>query len=149
MQSHFSTRRSSIKQDCPCRSGLAVLEFAMITPMLLFLLLGVAEFAQAIFVTEALTSAARQGSRMGAQSTATPVEIEEFVKRIVAQELDTSESLVDVDVVYSQLSSELTPDDMCRVEVSIEASQVGLGFSRMLADSRLQAYAAARCQTGN
>jgi Flp pilus assembly protein TadG len=149
MQSHFSTRRSSIKQDGTCRSGLAVLEFAMVTPLLLLLLLGVAEFAQAIFVTETLTSAARQGSRMGAQSTATPVEIEGFVKRIVAQELDTSESFVDVDVVYSLLSSDLTQDDMCRVEVSIEANQVGLGFSRMLADSRLQAHAAARCQTGN
>ena len=144
MQNCVKNRQDLAQQPAVGRTGLAVLEFAMVSPNLLLLLLGVAEFAQAIFVTETLTNAARQGSRMGAQSTVPSLEIGELVTQIVTQELGVAGNLVVVDVQYTALPVALTDDDMCRVEVSLAAAQVGLGFSRMLVGSRLQAHAAVR-----
>jgi len=46
-----------------CRRGQALVEFAMVVPLLLMLLLGVYEFARAWNVYEVLTDAAREGAR--------------------------------------------------------------------------------------
>ena len=147
MLKRVSSARPRSQQKPARRSGLAVLEFAMVTPILLLLVLGVAEIAQAIFVTESLTGAASQGAQMGARTSATEVEIQSLVKQIVSRELTISQDAVLVEVSYAPLAVDLTQDDLCHVAVSTEAGLVGLGFSRMFTDARLHAYAAQRCTT--
>ena len=145
MHARCSQIHSRLQQVPSRRSGLAVLEFALISPMLLLLLLGVGECAQAMFVTEALVAAARQGAKLGADTAAPADEIEAFVKWTVAEELGVSQNDVQVEVTYAPLSLEWTQDDLCRVVVSTDAGQVGLGFTRVFTDSRLQVHAALRC----
>lgn len=51
------------------RSGAALVEFAIVTPVLLVLVLGMIEIGRAVMVTEVLTYAARMGARTGAISS--------------------------------------------------------------------------------
>ena len=55
-----SSRRS--RRDDP-RRGQALVEFALVVPILLLLLLGIVDFARAWNVYEVLTDAAREGAR--------------------------------------------------------------------------------------
>jgi len=146
MHARNSQTSRRLQQTSSRRSGLAVLEFAIISPMLLLLLLGVAECAQALFASEALGLAARQGAKLGADTGASAAEIEVFVKWAVAEELGVSQNDVQVDVTYAPLSLEWTQDELCQVTVSTDAGQIGMGFSSAFTDSRLQAHAAQRCQ---
>lgn len=51
------------------RRGAALVEFAIVTPVLLVLVLGMIEIGRAVMVTEVLTYAARMGARTGAISS--------------------------------------------------------------------------------
>ena len=55
-------------------AGQALVEFAMILPMLLLLVLGVFEFARAWNVLQLLTAGAREGARKGVIATTPPVD---------------------------------------------------------------------------
>ncbi len=52
-------RRASLKED----SGQALVEFALVVPIFLLLLLGIVEFARAWNIYEVLTDAGREGAR--------------------------------------------------------------------------------------
>lgn len=47
-------------------SGAAMVEFAIVLPLLLVLVLGIIDFGRALFVLNNLTNAAREGARFGA-----------------------------------------------------------------------------------
>ena len=47
----------------PCRRGAAVVEFAVVSPVLILLLLGMIECGRMIMVQQALTTAVREGAR--------------------------------------------------------------------------------------
>ena len=51
------------------RRGAALVEFAIVTPVLLVLVLGMIEVGRAVMVTEVLTYAARMGARTGSISS--------------------------------------------------------------------------------
>lgn len=50
------------------KRGSAVLEFALVLPILLLILFGITEFGRAIMTTNVLNSAAREGARLAAVS---------------------------------------------------------------------------------
>jgi Flp pilus assembly protein TadG len=62
------------------RRGAAVVEFAILLPFLVFLVLGALEFGRALMVVEALNDAARRGCRSGVQGSATTASITQDAK---------------------------------------------------------------------
>ncbi len=58
-------RRADAGQPMAGRSGAAVLEFALVAPMLLAMVIGVMEFALVIFVSVLLEGSIREASRFG------------------------------------------------------------------------------------
>ncbi len=73
-------------------NGAAVVEFALILPLLLTLLFGSIEFGLLLFDKAILTNAAREGSRFGIVSASprkTPQEIESVVTNYTAANLIT------------------------------------------------------------
>jgi Flp pilus assembly protein TadG len=60
-------------------SGQEVVEFALILPLLLLLLLGILEFTLAVFSYNTVANAAREGARAGVVPDATVEEIEAAV----------------------------------------------------------------------
>lgn len=57
------------------RRGAALVEFALVAPVFLLLLIGSIEFGRAIMVQEALTNASREGARVGVLDGATTSDV--------------------------------------------------------------------------
>jgi Flp pilus assembly protein TadG len=65
-----------------CRKGAAVVEFAVISPLLILVLLGMIECGRMVMVQQALTTAVREGARaasMRGSSGAAKDAVEEFL----------------------------------------------------------------------
>jgi len=56
-------RRPVRRRPDPRRAGQALVEFALVVPLLILLILGIVDFARAWNVYEVLTDAAREGAR--------------------------------------------------------------------------------------
>ncbi len=69
------------------RRGAALVEFALVMPLLLLLLVGIMEFGRAWSQTQVITDAARQGARLAAllnNSSAGQDSVSNVVKRALA-----------------------------------------------------------------
>ncbi len=68
---------------CKGQSGNAVIEFALVLPMLLLVVFGITEFGRAIMTVNVLTAAAREGARVasvaGADSAAVTTRVMEVL----------------------------------------------------------------------
>lgn len=56
--------------------GAAMVEFAILLPLLLLVIAGIVDLGRAFFTEVALTNAAREGARAAAISTATPADVQ-------------------------------------------------------------------------
>ncbi len=89
------------------RDGQALVELALVVPVLLLLIVGLAEFARAWNTKQVLTDAAREGLRSA----------------VVANPAFTYESMLNV-IDQSLLRASLDPE---RAEVSVEGWRAGTG----------------------
>ncbi len=64
------------------RSGQALVEFALVVPLLLILLLGVVEFGRAWNAYQVVTDAAREGARIAAVSDATGLTVDSVTNTV-------------------------------------------------------------------
>jgi Flp pilus assembly protein TadG len=73
-------------------SGAAVVEFAMVTPLLLMLLLGIIEFGRIWNVRHAITDATREGARVAAvnNNRLTALAVQDSVRRTVQRRVITA-----------------------------------------------------------
>lgn len=63
------------RQRCPGRRGAAVVEFAVVAPILFLLIFGMIEFGRMVMVQQVLTNASREGARVGILDGATTSEV--------------------------------------------------------------------------
>ena len=61
------------------RCGAAVVEFAVVAPLLFLFILGMIEFGRATWVQEQMTNAAREGARRGLLPNSTSAEVQQVV----------------------------------------------------------------------
>ena len=61
------------------RPGAALVEFAIVAPVLFLLILGMIEFGRAVMVQQILTNASREGARRAILEHATATEVEDYV----------------------------------------------------------------------
>ncbi|NOS99729.1 MAG: pilus assembly protein [Phycisphaerales bacterium] len=66
------------------KRGAALVEFAVVLPLLLVLLFGIIEFGWVFMVRQSLSSAAREGCRMAVLKTATQAMVQERVREVMA-----------------------------------------------------------------
>lgn len=92
---------------CRRREGQALVELALVVPVLLLLIVGLTEFARAWNTKQVLTDAAREGLRSS----------------VVANPAFTYESLMDV-IDQSLLRASLEPE---RAEVAVDGWRAGSG----------------------
>ncbi|MCM0083901.1 pilus assembly protein [Geomonas sp. Red32] len=65
-----NNRKKCINQD-----GIALVEMALLLPVLLLILFGIAEFGRALYMENTLTNAAREGARLASTSTTDPLNV--------------------------------------------------------------------------
>lgn len=66
------------------RSGQAVVEFALVLPIFLLLLLGAVDFGRAYYRLHLLTNAAREGARTGSLPQSTESDVESIVENFLS-----------------------------------------------------------------
>ncbi len=69
MRSHDRTVSNRCRAPIRDERGAAVVEFAIIFPLLIILLFGMVDFGRAFFLRNNLVAAAREGARLGAVAT--------------------------------------------------------------------------------
>jgi Flp pilus assembly pilin Flp len=65
-----------MKRDISAEKGAIAIEFALIAPLLLLILLGIVEFGFALNQQQGLQAAAREGARLASVDTSTVAEVE-------------------------------------------------------------------------
>lgn len=65
------------------KRGAALVEFAVVLPLLLVLLFGIIEFGWVFMVRQTLSSAAREGCRMAVLKTATATMVQDRVREVM------------------------------------------------------------------
>lgn len=108
------------------RKGMAVVELAIIVPVLVFLTLGMIEVARGLMVKETLSNAARKGCRTGILPSGTTSSITADVNQVLSDNnIKTSYATVTV-MVNGQVADAGTAvqHDKISVKVSVPVSKV-------------------------
>jgi Flp pilus assembly protein TadG len=108
------------------RRGATVIEFAIVAPLFLLFIFALVEFGRYVMVTQALTNAAREGSRTAALATtmSTPRvrdAVDGGLRGVISSQADVSP--VTVTVVPESLSA-IAPGTEIEVSVEVDASAV-------------------------
>lgn len=74
--------------------GNAVVEFALVLPLLLLVLFGITEFGRAIATVEILNAAAREGARIAAVTAPDPTAVTNRVNAVLAAASITASSII-------------------------------------------------------
>lgn len=103
------------------RRGAALVEFALVAPIFLLLVVGSVEFGRAIMVQEALTNASREGARTGTVDGATASDVTAAVNNYLS---GMSISGATTSVTPSDLGPTTADGTQVTVSVSIPYSSV-------------------------
>lgn len=111
------------------RRGIAVLEFALIAPVLAFLFLGMVELARIVQVKHLLNDAARHAGRLAIQPNATDSTVTQAAKDVIAaNKISTTKLTVTTLVGASDTDSDVKNAkgfDKITLKISIPTSEVG------------------------
>ncbi len=111
------------------RRGVAAVEFAVLLPLLLLLLLGVWEVGRMVEVQQLLTNAAREGGRQASTGIRTAAQVKDDVVRYLTQNGITSATASNVTVVNLTSAARSEPTqgeqlDQYRITVTIPFNSV-------------------------
>src|SRR5262245_10102372 len=88
------------------RAGAAVIEFAVVVPVLLLFLLGIVEYGRMLMVAQMTTSGSREGARYAVQADAIPSGVDQYVRTSLTQTVVPSAGITAVAVEYQVSSSD-------------------------------------------
>lgn len=114
------------------RSGMSVLETALVLPFLLALVLGMVEFGWALFVSHTIQGAARVGARAGIVAGGTDEDVNQAVARTMTASGFGSGSYTTTITTASGGSASATtaaPGDEIMVRVTVSWDDAKPGFS--------------------
>jgi Flp pilus assembly protein TadG len=109
-----------------CRRGAAVVEFALLLPVLMTLLVGAWEGGRLIEINQILSNAAREGARQAASGQANSTQVQQTVLQYLQDAgLPATNAVVTVsDLTHSGDPSNATQMDQLKVSVSIPFKDV-------------------------
>ena len=109
------------------RRGGAVVEMAVVSPLLLTLVFGVIEFGNAFMVRQMLTNAAREGARVAAiQTVVDEVEIRDAVRDAMAALGGIEIEDEDIEITHWCKEADGTPDFTETVQITVEYDQIDI-----------------------
>jgi Flp pilus assembly protein TadG len=86
------------------RRGVATIEFALVAPILVLLLLGIWEIGRLVQVMEVLYNAAREGARQASTATATLTDIKANVRSYIQNAEPSISNLTGYDMTYANIT---------------------------------------------
>lgn len=137
------------------RKAAAMVEFALVLPILTVLSMGIAEFGQALKVGQLLSQATREGARVAITGEYTNAQVTQIVQNtlVASTAIDASDITVTITVTNpdgtpagSNEVSTAATDDLCKVEASIEFTSVNFVPTSFLGNSALKGFCTMRHQ---
>jgi Flp pilus assembly protein TadG len=130
-------------QDRPKRQGAAVVEFAVLAPLLFLLVFGMLEYGRLIMVQQIITNASREGCRQAVLEGATSTGVETSVQSYL-----TGSSISNATVTVSPDPAVAGPGDPMTVTVDVNFDDVSwLPTSMYLGGRVLSASSTMRRET--
>jgi Flp pilus assembly protein TadG len=86
------------------RRGAAVVEMAVVTPILMLFIFGMIEFGRFIMIGQLAVNATREGDRYAVQASATPTQVKTITKQFLAGS-GVSDTAITTLVIERQVSS--------------------------------------------
>jgi Flp pilus assembly protein TadG len=137
-----------LTQDQPThgRYGVAIVEVALILPVFLAFIGGIAEFGRAMCVTQILQDAARDGARVAAAGS-TNEQVRRTVSDQVASGARISSGAVQVQITVAPAPGnpdpgndveKASPKDLVRVDVTVPGAQAAWLAGQFLGDVTLR-----------
>ncbi len=106
--------------------GIAIIETAIILPLVLLLTMGLLEYGWMFVKIQQITNAARQGARVGARADVTNAEVQAAVLGVMTSaNLETSGYQL---VIGPADITVLEPGQMLTVTITVPYANVGLGL---------------------
>ena len=106
------------------RRGAAVVEMAVITPVLLMFIFGMIEFGRFIMIGQLSVNATREGDRYAVQADTTPTQVKELTKKYLAGAgvPDSAISMLALDRQVGNTDPLYTPQNAGWVAISDDAN---------------------------
>lgn len=110
------------------RCGAALVEMALVLPVFITVVLGIVEFGRGMMVAQSVTSAAREGARVGVLGGKSNADVESFVKEFMAGAAGVSQDDINVTITVTAAPGNTTSTnevsaaqtrDKVKVEVSV------------------------------
>ena len=121
-----------------CRAGVATVEFALILPFLLTLLLGIWEVGRLVQVSQILQNAAREAARQASTGTASMAEIKTNIENYVSSAEPRITNFAGFDVTFTNITRPGVTDpagatqlDKYRITVSLPFDNVRWSLTKM------------------
>lgn len=134
-----TTRRTS--RLAP-RSGAALVEFAIVFPVFILVILGIIEFGRAFMIGQLVTNAAREGARQavldGSTNSAVTSTVTSFLQG--AGNVSPSDTTVTITVSAAAATNQLAnakSGDLCTIRVSVPFNKVSYLTPSFLATTNL------------
>ena len=117
------------------RRGAAVVEFAVVAPVLFLVIFGIIEFGRAMMVSHLVNNAARAGARKAILESSSNSEVEQVVKDFCTSGLGVDSDDVSVTITITAASGNDDPggeianaqaEDLCEVAVQVPLDKVSL-----------------------
>jgi Flp pilus assembly protein TadG len=115
----------------PGRAGVATVEFAMVLPLLMILLLGIWEVGRLVQVSQVLQNAAREAARQASTGTATLAEIKSATGAYITGAEPRVTNLAGFDVLFNDLSRPAVTDPTAAVQLDHFTITVNVPFDNI------------------
>lgn len=115
------------------RRGAALVEMAVVLPVFMMVILGIVEFGRAMMVSQLVTSAAREGARIGVVDGNANSDIESYVENFLSEAAGVSSEYITTTVTITPGPGSTTSGnevgnaqarDMVKVEVAVPFDRV-------------------------
>ena len=116
-----------------CRRGAAMVEFALILPVLVLILFGVIEFGRMVMVHQVLVNASREGARLAVLPGTTSAQVQNTIDGYMASAGITGHTATFPD------PNTIPPGQSLTVSVSVPYEDVSWGGMYYLGDAELEA----------
>ena len=112
------------------RRGAAVVEFAVVAPVLFLVIFGIIEFGRAMMVSHLVNNAARAGARKAILESSSNSDVEQVVKDFCVSGLNVAPADVSVTITVNNDSAgdiaNAEAEDLCEVTVQVPLDKVSL-----------------------
>ena len=109
------------------RRGAAIVEMAVVTPLLLTMIFGVIEFGNSFMIRQMLTNAAREGARVAViQPVADDAAIRNAVRTAMAARGGSTIADGDIEITHWCKYSDGTPDFTEKVKITVDYTDIAI-----------------------